>query len=150
MSVSLKFSKKSWHLCSCFGCTSPYSKLYNVPFNSTSQRHRLDGTSIAVDCHLKVASQLFASSTNLLWKELTKNAEDNPSWCLDQSFEKMLAIMTENHGKLVGLYECSCHVFRSKGLLVLDTKNRCSGYEEQVCSYGILIWYDILGTLMLL
>ena len=32
--------------------------------------------------------------------------EDDPSWCLDdQSFEKMGAIIAENHGKLIGLYD---------------------------------------------
>ena len=49
--------------------------------------------------------------------------EDDPSWCLDdQSFEKMGAIMAENHGKLLGLYDelamflSQINVFRSKGL----------------------------------
>ena len=49
--------------------------------------------------------------------------EDDPSWCLDdQSFEKMGAIMAENHGKVLGLYDAlamflsQINVFRSKGL----------------------------------
>ena len=49
--------------------------------------------------------------------------EDDPSWCLDdQSFEKMGAIMAENHGKLLGLYDelamflSQINVFRSKEL----------------------------------
>ena len=32
--------------------------------------------------------------------------ENDPSWCLDdQSFEKMYAIMLDNHSKLIGLYD---------------------------------------------
>ena len=49
--------------------------------------------------------------------------DNDPSWCLDdQSFEKMGAIMSENHGKLLGLYDelamflSQINVFRSKGL----------------------------------
>ena len=49
--------------------------------------------------------------------------DDDPSWCLDdQSFEKMGAIMADNHGKLLGLYDelamflSQINVFRSRGL----------------------------------
>ena len=49
--------------------------------------------------------------------------ENDPCWCLDdQSFEKMGAIMSEKHGKLIGLYDelamflSQINVFRSKGL----------------------------------
>lgn len=48
---------------------------------------------------------------------------DDPSWCLDdQSFEKMGAIMSENHGKLLGLYDelpmflSQINVFTSRGV----------------------------------
>lgn len=47
---------------------------------------------------------------------------DDPSWCLDdQSFEKMGAIMSENHGKLLGMYDelsmflSQINVFTSRG-----------------------------------
>ena len=48
---------------------------------------------------------------------------DNPSWYLDdQSFEKMGAMMHENHSKLMGLYDelamflSQMNVFRGKGV----------------------------------
>ena len=45
--------KSHQHAPSCsFGWTPPYSQFCDVPFNSTSRRHRLDGTSIAMDFHL--------------------------------------------------------------------------------------------------
>lgn len=49
--------------------------------------------------------------------------DTDPSWCLDdQSFEKMGALMSENHGKLLGLYDelamflSQINVFRTRGL----------------------------------
>ena len=52
-----------------------------------------------------------------------KLSESDPSWCLDdQSFEKMGALMSDNHGKLLGLYDelamflSQINVFRSRGL----------------------------------
>ena len=56
-------------------------------------------------------------------RENTGLTDEDPSWCLDdQSFEKMGAIMSDNHGKLVGLYDelamflSQINVFRSRGL----------------------------------
>lgn len=47
----------------------------------------------------------------------------DPSWCLDdQTFEKMGSLMSENHGKLLGLYDelamflSQINVFRGRGL----------------------------------
>ena len=47
----------------------------------------------------------------------------SPSWCLDdQSFEKMGALMSENHNKLLGLYDelamflSQINVFRGRGV----------------------------------
>ena len=52
-----------------------------------------------------------------------KFTDEDPSWCLDdQSFEKLGAIMADNHGKLLGLYDelsmflSQINVFRSRGL----------------------------------
>ncbi len=49
--------------------------------------------------------------------------DSDPSWCLDdESFEKMGALMSENHGKLIGVYDklamflSQINVFRSRGL----------------------------------
>ena len=51
--------------------------------------------------------------------------ENDPSWCLDdQSFEKLGALMSDNHSKLLGLYDelamflSQINVFRSKDYLI--------------------------------
>lgn len=61
-------------------------------------------------------------------KQLVEDAHDNigldtPSWFLDdQSFEKMGALMHDNHSKLLGLYDeltmflAQMNVFRGKGV----------------------------------
>lgn len=61
-------------------------------------------------------------------KQLAEDAHDNigldaPSWFLDdQSFEKMGALMHDNHSKLLGLYDeltmflAQMNVFRGKGV----------------------------------
>lgn len=75
--------------------------------------------------------------------------EDDPSWCLDdQSFEKMGAIMSENYGKLLGLYDelamflSQINVFRSRGL--------SDSHEMAVFLqlYGASSWIRRTGTSM--
>ncbi len=49
--------------------------------------------------------------------------DEDPSWCLDdQSFEKVVSLLSENHGKLLGLYNelamflSQINVFRQRAL----------------------------------
>ena len=75
--------------------------------------------------------------------------ENDPSWWLDdQSFEKMGAMMADNHGKLIGLYDelsmflSQINVFRSKGL---------SDLHEMALFlqlYGASSWIQRTGTSM--
>ena len=76
-------------------------------------------------CGLQFVCQLCKFLRSLVDKSYEQCwlGDEDPSWCLDdQSFEKMGAVMAENHAKALGLYDelpmflSQFNVCRSKGL----------------------------------
>ena len=90
----------------------------------------MDRASTVVDCYMHANRKRKICSLLAFLKSLVDKARNNfglthsdPTWCLDdQSFEKMGALMSENHSKLLGLYDelamflSQINVFRGHGV----------------------------------
>ena len=113
---------------SCSVWIAHHHEFYYVPLNSRDYRNRLDGTCARLDCFMHANRQwkkCLCKLLNKLVEDTRMNVcnETSPSWFADdQSLEKMGALMSENSGRLLGLYDelamflSQMNIFHGKGI----------------------------------
>lgn len=115
--------------CCCSGWLASDCKLLHVSCHCGSRGNRVGGTSFLwISICMPTGSGKSAIckfSKSLVNRARAKSGltDADPSWCLnDQSFEKMGSLMSENHCKLLGLYDelamflSQINVFRGRDL----------------------------------